>query len=97
MNSLGKRLWTGHKTENKINVTVLPLSMKHLLACVCLGKSQGIEAVGALFLSEEGYNRKFNTISSVATEQFNSSHTMHLSSLHAGASRNLSGSTVCNQ
>jgi len=32
-----------------------------------------------------------------STEQLNSFHTVHLSSLHAGASSNLSGSTVCNQ
>jgi len=53
--------------------------------------------MGALYLSEDDYNWKVNTISTFSTEQLNSFPTEYLSSLHAGASRNLSGSTVCNQ
>ena len=74
-----------------------PLFEQHVLTCVCLDKSQGIEPMGALYLSEDDYNWKVNTISTFSTEQLNSFHTEYLSSLHAGASRNLSGSTVCNQ
>jgi len=73
------------------------LFVQPVLACVCLDKSQGIEPVAVTFLSEDDYNQKINKISTVAAEQLNSFHTVHLSSLHAGASRNLSGSTVCNQ
>jgi hypothetical protein len=42
-----------------------PLFVQPVLACVCLDKSQGIEPVGALFLSEDDHNWKMNTISSV--------------------------------
>ena len=76
---------------------LFPLFLQPVLACVCLDKNQGIEPEVALFLSEDEYNCKINTINSVAAEQLNLFHTVRLFSLHTGASRNLSGSTVCNQ
>jgi hypothetical protein len=90
-------MWNCRTTDNRMNETAIYFVCAACISVVCLGKSHGIEPVGALFLSEDDNNWKINTISSVATERWNSFHTVHLSSLHAGASRNLSGRTVCNQ
>jgi len=73
-----------------------PSFVQPILACVCLDKNQGIESVGALFLSEDDCNWKINTISCFAVEQLNSLHAVHLSSLHAGATRNLKGLCAIN-